>query len=394
MSATRRLVLTFAAIGVGILLATGVALAANIQGTSGNDTLTGTSSADNIYGYGGDDTMSGLEGGDYLDGDMDKDKLYGGGGADKLNGRSGNDPALDGGNGADTIYGGAGKDKLFQGPNGDNSKDILDGESDEDYISAGNYPTAYADSVECGTGDDEVYADSLDTVASNCETILKLSSYTSSQIKGYVTSNEGLPRVDFNSYLVSGGGSLAGGGRYDKESTSRVKIGDKTLDLTVNPQTGTITQQVSATSGSPGSLSDDQKLALKNAGSVIAHFLGRLETTHQKNQEALASQHLGILAESYGELSNFTITSSGSGSQQASEPTASGTKLSSQGRFSSVGVESCGQDAPGDTATRLSRSNPAVEYRPLQFLGGITPLDCASTTNDATYGGQTYYDLP
>lgn len=57
MKGTRRLVLTLAVVGVAIVLAGGVALAATINGTEGNDTLSGTSGTDYIYGKGGDDTI-------------------------------------------------------------------------------------------------------------------------------------------------------------------------------------------------------------------------------------------------------------------------------------------------------------------------------------------------
>ena len=66
---------------------------AEINGTSGNDTLTGTT---------GDDTLSGLGGNDLLTGDAGNDLLLGGTGQDTLAGGGGND-TLDGGTITDTV---------------------------------------------------------------------------------------------------------------------------------------------------------------------------------------------------------------------------------------------------------------------------------------------------
>lgn len=122
---------------VASMLGTGVAMAAAISGTQGNDTLRGTRQVDQIYGLNGNDTLYGRARGD---------ELYGGAGNDNLYG----------GSGADDIYGGSGQDNLFGGP-------------DADFINSADRGTP--DIVDCGNPDgamDRVVPDEDDTVK-NCE---------------------------------------------------------------------------------------------------------------------------------------------------------------------------------------------------------------------------------
>jgi Ca2+-binding RTX toxin-like protein len=90
-SMVRRTLLLLTTIGVGVLLASGVALAANLitcqegilcEGTTGDDEMIGTSSNDNIYAKEGNDILHG--GGSF-------DDLRGGPGNDDLDGGRGND---------------------------------------------------------------------------------------------------------------------------------------------------------------------------------------------------------------------------------------------------------------------------------------------------------------
>lgn len=96
------------------------------------------------------------------------DELRGGDGADRIDGGAGPD-VLDGGYGDDQIVGGAGPDRISADlaggdcgplwckyPSGNDVVDARDGE---------------ADSVSCGPGTDRVLADSVDTVAPDCETV-------------------------------------------------------------------------------------------------------------------------------------------------------------------------------------------------------------------------------
>ena len=71
---------------------------ADIEGTSGDDTLRGTRGNDNIYGRGGNDRLLGEEGSDYVSGGAGNDFLYSGfhitGDVDTLIGGDGNDTLL------------------------------------------------------------------------------------------------------------------------------------------------------------------------------------------------------------------------------------------------------------------------------------------------------------
>lgn len=121
-----RTVLLLAAMGVALLLGTGVALAAAVSGTQGNDTLRGTPQDDQIYGLNGNDTLYGFE---------RSDELYGGAGNDNLYGSSG----------ADEIYGGSGQDNLFGGDNSD-FLNSADGRPD-DVVDCGNPDAGAPDRV-------------------------------------------------------------------------------------------------------------------------------------------------------------------------------------------------------------------------------------------------------
>ena len=69
-----------------LLIAATVAMAANITGTPGPDTLNGTAQSDKIDGLGGDDTINGLGG---------ADELRGSDGRDTINGEGNLPPQLD-----------------------------------------------------------------------------------------------------------------------------------------------------------------------------------------------------------------------------------------------------------------------------------------------------------
>ena len=68
-----------------LVLASGVALAANIVGNNGPNLLIGTQQADNIAGAAGNDTINARGGNDRAFGDSGTDELNGGEGADFLN---------------------------------------------------------------------------------------------------------------------------------------------------------------------------------------------------------------------------------------------------------------------------------------------------------------------
>src|SRR5918998_66159 len=73
----RRTALMFVAMVVALVLGSGVALAALVEGNNRDNQLTGTDYADTIRAYGGEDVVWALSG---------RDRIYGGYGADYLYG--------------------------------------------------------------------------------------------------------------------------------------------------------------------------------------------------------------------------------------------------------------------------------------------------------------------
>jgi RTX calcium-binding nonapeptide repeat (4 copies) len=123
----RKLATLLSSLVLTLVLASGVALAADFIGNSGDDELMGTEGNDYLEGRAGDDRLVAL-GGD--------DIIYGGKGTDRI------DP----GEGADQVYAGAGDDLIY-------ARD-----------------TASFDYIDCGGGFDQVETIHRDDVTkSNCE---------------------------------------------------------------------------------------------------------------------------------------------------------------------------------------------------------------------------------
>jgi Ca2+-binding RTX toxin-like protein len=118
----RRTGLILVAMVVALMLGSGVALAALVEGDDGANVLTGTSGADTIRAFGGDDLVRSLGG---------PDRIYGGKGNDRL-------------------YGGYGDDHIVS----------------QDLNSRG---IGQRDVVDCGPGHDTFEADFEDRVLANCE---------------------------------------------------------------------------------------------------------------------------------------------------------------------------------------------------------------------------------
>lgn len=177
MSATRRMIFMLVALGVAIVLASGVALADIINGTNGDDTITGTAGGDLIDGRDGNDTISGLAGADDVVGGLGDDALYGGDlntdiaddGGSNIEGGGGNDDIV-GSSGADILEGGPGADNLLEGPENDAAEEEMYGGDGDDTLNAVSTP-AYKDVVSCGAGVDKAHVDRLDVVASDCELV-------------------------------------------------------------------------------------------------------------------------------------------------------------------------------------------------------------------------------
>lgn len=146
----RRGVLLLASVVLAMLLASGVAYAAVIRGTNGDDNrLNGTPRSDSIYGLAGDDGLRGYASGDTLDGGPGGDHLRGMGGPDLLLGRGGRD-VIFGQRGSDRVNGGSGNDTIrVDKPKGER-----------------------ADLVGCGNGYDTVYANRRDSVSKDCEDVI------------------------------------------------------------------------------------------------------------------------------------------------------------------------------------------------------------------------------
>jgi Ca2+-binding RTX toxin-like protein len=98
----RRTLLLLASMGLAMLLASGVALAANIRGDGNDNVLTGTSSRDTINPFGGNDRVYALGRNDSVRHSYGNDYILGGSGDDTLRGGFGNDH----------IWGGPGKDLI------------------------------------------------------------------------------------------------------------------------------------------------------------------------------------------------------------------------------------------------------------------------------------------
>jgi Ca2+-binding RTX toxin-like protein len=130
----RRMVVLGGMLMVGVIVASGVALAKDIRGTFKQDELTGTNQLDRIYGLGAADVIRAKAG---------NDDCYGGSGFDEIRCAAGND-RIDGGFGEDHLFGGGGNDTIS----------AADGR---------------VDLVDCGEGDDTAYVDELDDPVLNCE---------------------------------------------------------------------------------------------------------------------------------------------------------------------------------------------------------------------------------
>jgi Ca2+-binding RTX toxin-like protein len=160
--------------------------AANIDGTSGDDTLNGTPKADTINGFDGNDKLFGKSGDDTLDGGNGEDEIYGGPGNDEIkdvDDEPGDDNKFYGGPGNDNIdaagvagviyyiYGEAGSDYIevisnegivYGGPNDDTIYCIADycalnGNQGDDEIHMESGGEIYSAHAYGGSGNDKLY---------------------------------------------------------------------------------------------------------------------------------------------------------------------------------------------------------------------------------------------
>ena len=128
-----------------------------VYGGDGNDVIWGEGQADFLHGDAGDDRIDGAQGFDVVSGGSGNDTLDGGSDEDWMFGGPDND-ILRGGDGADFLYGGVGFDSIFGG----NGNDRLIGEGQADLLQgeAGN-DTLYGDQgfdvVSGGQGNDLIH---------------------------------------------------------------------------------------------------------------------------------------------------------------------------------------------------------------------------------------------
>jgi hypothetical protein len=145
----RKMGMMLALMAVGLLVASGVALAATIN--CARD-CTGTNAPDRLIGSSNPQTMLGLDGGDSISG-------YRG------------DDDVEGGAGGDAVFGGLGDDRVLGGT----GNDYVEGDYGHDYINTGTgsdkvaAKDGFRDRIICGQGNrDKVYKDKIDR-ASGCE---------------------------------------------------------------------------------------------------------------------------------------------------------------------------------------------------------------------------------
>lgn len=175
MRNTKRIILLLVALMAATSIAGGVALAAEMNGGDGDNTIRGTAEADTINGNDGKDIIYGMEGDDEIDGGERGDRLYGGDevmgltGDDHISGRAGDDKIF-GGPGADRLGGGYDADIIREGPEDDASVDAIVSGPGGDQIYAAN-GSQVADVISCQDGQDKVQADPADQVASDCEVV-------------------------------------------------------------------------------------------------------------------------------------------------------------------------------------------------------------------------------
>ncbi|EBA02111.1 hypothetical protein RB2150_00360 [Rhodobacterales bacterium HTCC2150] len=122
----------------------------NVMAGDGNDLLTGDALANEMHGMRGDDTLNGGAGKDSLFGGVGHDDIYGGFHSDKLYGDDNND-LIYGGVGNDFLYGGADTDSLY----GDEGNDKLYGGQGNDFFYGGDG----FDKLFGGTENDRLYGD-------------------------------------------------------------------------------------------------------------------------------------------------------------------------------------------------------------------------------------------
>ena len=121
-----RAVLLITTMAVAMLVASGVAMAADITCPNIGNLCIGTNKADTMTGTNQDDVMKGRGGGDTMQARGSGDRLFGGGGNDEVSAGSGDDSLIGDSLVGDSLGGGAGDDSL-SGGYGDDTYFFSDG---------------------------------------------------------------------------------------------------------------------------------------------------------------------------------------------------------------------------------------------------------------------------
>ena len=121
-----RAALLITTMAVAMLVASGVALAADITCPNIGNLCIGTNKADTMTGTNQDDVMKGRGGGDTMQARGSGDRLFGGGGNDEVSAGSGDDSLIGDSLAGDSLGGGAGDDSL-SGEYGDDTYFFSDG---------------------------------------------------------------------------------------------------------------------------------------------------------------------------------------------------------------------------------------------------------------------------
>ena len=172
----RRAILLLVTPAVVLAPSAGMAFAAVLPGTAGDDDLKGTGAQDTLFGKDGIDTLNGRGANDILFGQPGDDLFVDHSGDDLLLGGLGDD-LVAGNPGDDAVYGGGGHDLLLDAV----GRDLFSGGPDHDIISVPGYgpdpPELYveSDALFCGPGFDEVKAHPFDSVAADCEIVTRIS---------------------------------------------------------------------------------------------------------------------------------------------------------------------------------------------------------------------------
>jgi Ca2+-binding RTX toxin-like protein len=220
-STVRRGLLVAAFVSMALVVASGVALAANIhcpnrpdngcEGTKNDDRITGTPQPDQIRARGGADLVNALGGnGDFSIGGSGEDMVRGQAGQDQVIGGSvaGNFETGDlkfADSQDDVVRGGDGDDPTVAGGFGRGGHDRLYGGEGDDtmYAAQRRFPfrgnvQVNKEVVDCGPGEDTAYIDrGVDEVKDNCE----------KKINGFPDIGDGASSRESSAGVLFGGGS-------------------------------------------------------------------------------------------------------------------------------------------------------------------------------------------